>query len=86
MILIPTHRTPTHPGEMLLEEFLTPMGLTQRGLADAIAAFIRPTRSIFLGQRGSSKEYCENNGYECHCSFHDALLLVNDIFDNAFTP
>jgi plasmid maintenance system antidote protein VapI len=22
MIRIPTHRTPTHPGEMLLEEFL----------------------------------------------------------------
>jgi len=30
MSLIPTHRTPTHPGEMLLEEFLGPMGITQR--------------------------------------------------------
>jgi len=30
MIRIPTHRTPTHPGEMLLEEFLKPMGITQR--------------------------------------------------------
>jgi len=36
MALIPTHREPTHPGEMLLEEFLIPMGLTQRELADAI--------------------------------------------------
>lgn len=36
MIRIPTHRTPTHPGEMLLEEFLNPMGLTQRELASAI--------------------------------------------------
>ena len=34
MIRIPTHRTPTHPGEMLLKEFLTPMELTQRELAD----------------------------------------------------
>ncbi|MBI1297313.1 HigA family addiction module antidote protein [bacterium] len=33
---IPTHRAPTHPGEMLLEEFLIPMELTQRQLADAI--------------------------------------------------
>ncbi|MGD8757285.1 MAG: HigA family addiction module antitoxin, partial [Deltaproteobacteria bacterium] len=33
---IPTHRAPTHPGEMLLEEFLKPMDLTQRQLADAI--------------------------------------------------
>ncbi|MEA2111924.1 MAG: addiction module antidote protein, HigA family, partial [Campylobacterota bacterium] len=32
---IPTHREPTHPGEMLLEEFLEPMNLTQRMLADA---------------------------------------------------
>lgn len=36
MIRVPTHRLPTHPGEMLLEEFLTPMRLTQRELADAI--------------------------------------------------
>ena len=36
MIRIPTDRTPTHPGEMLLEEFLNPMGLTQRELAQAI--------------------------------------------------
>src|SRR4030042_2635532 len=36
MVRVPTNRTPTHPGEMLLEEFLNPMGLTQRELADAI--------------------------------------------------
>ena len=36
MIRIPTHRQPTHPGEMLLEEFLIPMGLSQRELADSI--------------------------------------------------
>jgi addiction module HigA family antidote len=36
MIRIPTHREPTHPGEMLLEEFLHPMGITQRELAMAI--------------------------------------------------
>ena len=37
MIRIPTQRQPTHPGEMLLEEFLRPMELTQRDLADAIS-------------------------------------------------
>ena len=36
MIRVPTNRAPTHPGEMLVEEFLKPMGLTQRELADAI--------------------------------------------------
>src|SRR4030042_4372100 len=36
MIRIPTHRKPTHPGEMLLEEFLKPMNITQRELSEAI--------------------------------------------------
>ena len=36
MVRIPTHRAPTHPGEMLLEEFLTPLSISQRELADAI--------------------------------------------------
>jgi len=36
MIRIPTHRAPTHPGEMLQEEFLRPMQLTQRELARAL--------------------------------------------------
>jgi antitoxin HigA-1 len=36
MIRIPTNRPPTHPGEMLLEEFLHPMALSQRELAKAI--------------------------------------------------
>ena len=36
MISLPTHRFPTHPGEMLLEEFLNLMNLTQRELAEAI--------------------------------------------------
>jgi len=36
MMRTPTNRRPTHPGKMLLEEFLDPMGLTQRELANAI--------------------------------------------------
>jgi addiction module HigA family antidote len=36
MVRIPTEREPTHPGEMVLEEFLIPMNITQRELAYAI--------------------------------------------------
>jgi antitoxin HigA-1 len=36
MVRVPTHRAPTHPGEILLTEFLEPMGLTQKELADGI--------------------------------------------------
>ena len=27
--MLPTHRVPTHPGEMLLKEFLEPLGVSQ---------------------------------------------------------
>lgn len=36
MVRVPTHRAPTHPGEMLLKEFLAPMGITQQQLANQI--------------------------------------------------
>ena len=52
MIRIPTSRTPTHPGEMLLEEFLNPMHLTQRELADAILVPYQRVNDIVNGRRG----------------------------------
>ena len=52
MIRIPTHRTPTHPGEMLLEEFLKPMGITQRNLANAINVPYQRINEIINGKRG----------------------------------
>ncbi len=36
MVRVPTDREPTHPGEMLLEEFMKPMHLTQQALAAGI--------------------------------------------------
>jgi len=52
MVRIPTHRPPTHPGEMLLEEFLKPLGLTQRDLADAIYVPDQRVDEIINGRRG----------------------------------
>lgn len=52
MIRIPTHRPPTHPGEMLLEEFLKPMGITQRQLAEAIHVPYQRINEIINGRRG----------------------------------
>jgi addiction module HigA family antidote len=40
-----------HPGEILLEEFLKPMGLSQTGLANAIAVPPRRINEIVLGKR-----------------------------------
>lgn len=52
MVRIPAHRPPTHPGEMLLEEFLKPMGLTQRQLADSIHVPYQRINEIVNGKRG----------------------------------
>ena len=54
MVRIPTHRRPTHPVEMLLEEFLEPMGITQRQLADAISVPYQRVNEIVNGRRGVS--------------------------------
>ena len=41
-----------HPGEILLEEFLVPMGISQNALARAIAVPPRRINEIVLGKRG----------------------------------
>ena len=52
MVRIPSHSKPTHPGEMLLEEFLNPMGITQRQLADAIHVSYQRINEIVNKRRG----------------------------------
>lgn len=52
MVRIPTDRQPTHPGEMLVEEFLRPMQITQRELADAIHVPYQRINELVNGKRG----------------------------------
>ena len=52
MIRVPTHREPTHPGEMLLEEFLKPMNLSQRDLANGIQVPYQRVNELINGKRG----------------------------------
>ena len=49
-------RTPTHPGEVLLEEFLDPMGLTQMDLARHLDVPIQRINEVVRGRRGVSAE------------------------------
>lgn len=42
---------PVHPGEVLLEEFLKPMGLSQNRLALGIGVHARRINEIVLGKR-----------------------------------
>lgn len=52
MVRIPTHRMPTHPGEMLREEFLEPMNISQRELADAIHVPYQRVNELVNQKRG----------------------------------
>jgi addiction module HigA family antidote len=50
--MIPENRIPTHPGIILLEEFLEPMGLTQVALAKHLAIPTQRVNEIVRGKRG----------------------------------
>ena len=52
MVRVPTDREPTHPGEMLLEEFLRPMGLSQRALAEGIRVPYQRVNELVNKKRG----------------------------------
>jgi addiction module HigA family antidote len=52
MVRIPKERSPTHPGVMLLEEFLKPMGITQSRLADGIRVPYQRVNELVHGRRG----------------------------------
>jgi addiction module HigA family antidote len=51
MLRVPTDRQPTHPGEMLREEFLNPMNITQQDLARAIHVPFQRVNEIVRGKR-----------------------------------
>ena len=48
--------TPIHPGEILMEEFLTPMSLSQNRLALALGVPARRINEIVLEKRGISAD------------------------------
>ena len=56
MVRIPTHRPPTHPGAMLLEEFLKPLGLPQSELAKRIGVSYPRINELVHGKRGMTPD------------------------------
>jgi addiction module HigA family antidote len=52
MIRIPSNRPATHPGEVLREDFLTPLGLTQKELAAGLRVPFQRINEIISGKRG----------------------------------
>jgi len=56
--MLPTHRKPTSPGEILLEEFLIPMGITQAAFVEHLGGtWTQPKLSaIISGKRAITEE------------------------------
>ena len=51
---LPSHRAPTPPGEVLLEEFIKPFQLTQKEVSSAIAVPFQRLNAIVNGRRAVS--------------------------------
>lgn len=50
--MLPKNRPPTHPGEMLLKEFLEPYGITQKAFAEHLGWTYARLNEIINGRRG----------------------------------
>ncbi len=49
---LPTHQPPTHPGEMLREEFLVPLGITQSEFATRLGVSFPRLNEVINARRG----------------------------------
>ena len=54
--MVPKHRKPTHPGEILLEEFLKPMSMSQVVLASKMGVPLQRVNTLVNGKRDVSAE------------------------------
>ncbi len=50
--MLPMNRIPSHPGEVLLEEFLKPLGITQVAFAEHIDVSVQRVNEVIRGKRG----------------------------------
>ena len=58
--MLPENRIPTHPGEVLLEEFLNPLGVSQVAFAGHLGVPVQRVNEIVLGKRGVTPEFWLN--------------------------
>lgn len=56
MVRLPTQRAPTHPGEMLLEEFLKPLGIPQTELAERLGVSYPRVNELIHGKRAMTPD------------------------------
>lgn len=82
--MIPKNRKATHPGVILLKEFIEPLGLTQQEVADHIGIPIQRINEIIKGKRGISTEtaWFFSETFETSPEFWLNLQLMFDLSSN----
>ena len=87
-LLIPTHRRPPTPGEMLLEEFLKPLGVTQSAFAVRIGVTFARVNEIVHGKRGITPETAMRFARVLGTSpeFWLNLQYIIDLYDAQHSP
>ncbi|MCB0064554.1 MAG: HigA family addiction module antidote protein [Caldilineaceae bacterium] len=88
MLRIPTNGPPTHPGEMLLEEFLKPLGMTQRALAEQLDVSYPRVNELIHGKRGVTPDTALRleRLFGMEAQFWLNLQLVWDLYHAMHSP
>ena len=88
MIRIPVNREPTHPGEMLKEEFLVPLGLSQRALAQRLGISYPRLNELIHGRRGMTPDTALRleRFFGVEAQFWLNLQLAWDLYHAAHSP
>lgn len=79
----PKKRRPAHPGEILLEEFLKPLGLSQVALAERLGVSVQRINELVRGKRGITADTALLLGDEFGTSpeFWMNLQVAIDLWD-----
>lgn len=81
--MIPKYRKPTHPGEILLDEFIKPMGITQGELARKMGVQVRTVNALVKQRRDVTAETAVRLGRALNTSseFWMNLQTTCDLFE-----
>lgn len=88
MVRVPTHGPPTHPGEILLEEFLRPLGITQSELARRIHVSYPRVNEIVKQKRPITVDTAQRLArlFGTSSEFWMSLQLRWDLYHAELTP
>jgi antitoxin HigA-1 len=88
MMRIPKNRPPTHPGEMLMEEFLKPLKMTQVELAEKLGVSYPRINEIIHKKRGITPDTALRleQLFGMEAQFWLNLQLTWDLYQVAHSP